>query len=316
VKRIQYLRYGGPETMHVDDFDLAGSASGEAAVRVVAAAINPIDWKIRSGELKMMTGRRFPRAMGSDFAGVVQAIGPGVTTVKPGDEVFGITNLKPSGAFAETVINPASQLAIKPATLSFEQAASLATPGVMALSGLVDSAHVKSGDTVFVNGCTGGVGEAVVQVARMLGARVAGSCSAKNMPRARELGVETIYDYAAKPGPNQFGTPGAYDVVYDTAGTLAVKHAMRMVKRNGIFLDINARPSKFIHAAISRRHKLLFCKPTTDLLARVAQTAIAGHLTMTIGQTVTLETAPKLIASLEHGQAQTGKGLIVLEAVL
>ncbi|MFE2070645.1 alcohol dehydrogenase catalytic domain-containing protein [Streptomyces sp. NPDC059467] len=114
--------------MRPEGFDLPSPQEAEAAVAVVAAAVNPIDWKVRRGELKMMTGRSFPRAMGSDFAGTVTAVGPDVTGLKPGDQVHGITALKPSGAFAEAVIAPASHLALKPAGLSFEQAAALATP--------------------------------------------------------------------------------------------------------------------------------------------------------------------------------------------
>ncbi|WP_221305078.1 alcohol dehydrogenase catalytic domain-containing protein [Streptomyces sp. Ag109_O5-1] len=134
--------------MRLEDFVLSSPKEGEVAVTVAAAAINPIDWKIRQGALKMMTGRSFPRAMGSDFAGTVTATGPGVTAVKPGDHVYGIAPLGSSGAFAQAVIVPASHLALKPAGLSFEQAAALATPAVMAQAGLIDRARLRAGQRV------------------------------------------------------------------------------------------------------------------------------------------------------------------------
>src|SRR5262249_40472794 len=108
------------------------------------------------------------------------------------------------------------------------------------------------------SGCTGGVGEAVVQLARMCGATVAGTCSLASLPRARELGVDPVYDYAATSPADLADLRGAFDVVFDTNGTLPVGAAMRMLTKTGVFLDINATPAKFLHAALARRHKIFF----------------------------------------------------------
>src|SRR5215467_7347082 len=105
MKRIQYNEYGDPSVMHLADFELPPLQAGEVAVKVKAASINPFDWKVRCGDLKMMTGRAFPRAMGMDFSGTVLSIGPNVMRVKPGDEVFGLARLKESGAFGEALVN-------------------------------------------------------------------------------------------------------------------------------------------------------------------------------------------------------------------
>ena len=311
MRRIQYHRYGGPETMRLEEFELPPPQAGQVTVTVKAAAVNPIDWKVRQGQLKMMTGRSFPRAMGSDFAGVVRAAGPGVTQFKPGDQVYGITGLKPSGAFAEAVITSESHLAVMPAGRSFEQAACLATPAVMAWSGLIDRAHLQAGQRVFVNGCTGGVGEAVVQLARLRGATVAGTCSLASLPRARELGVDPVYHYAATSPADLPDLHGAFDVVFDTNGTLPVRAAMRMLTRTGVFLDINASPAKFLHATLARRHKIFFCKPATQILTDVARAAVAGGICMPVGETVPLEAATGLITELEKGRKIGGKGLIL-----
>ncbi|AXG76752.1 NAD(P)-dependent alcohol dehydrogenase [Streptomyces paludis] len=309
MRRIQYHRYGAPDTMRLQDFVLPSPREGEVAVSVVAAAVNPIDWKVRQGELKMMTGRSFPRAMGSDFAGTVTAVGPGVTGLKPGDEVYGITPLKPSGAFAEAVIAPASHLALKPAGLSFEQAAALATPAVMAFAGLVDRARLQAGQRVFVNGATGGVGEAVVQLARSLGATVSGTSGPTSQHRA--IGLDRVYDYTAVDPAGQSELQGAFDVVYDTNGFLPVKTATRLLNKSGVYLDINATPAKFAHAAVIRRHKIFFCKPDTKTLTAAADRAAAGGIRMSIGETVRLEDAIGLIAGLEKGRKINGKGLIL-----
>lgn len=147
--------------------------------------------------MKIVTSNAFPRAMGMDFSGTVMAVGPGVTRFAPGDAVFAMARLKQSGAFGEAVITKESFLVHKPEAVSFEDAACLATPGVMAWMGLVQKARLQAGQQVFVNGCAGAVGEATVQVARMLGATVSGSagaavrCPARSSP-ARPVSLRTV----------------------------------------------------------------------------------------------------------------------------
>lgn len=194
MKRIQYGMYGGPELMRLDEFELAAPGKGQVAVKVNFAAVNPIDWKLRNGQMKIVTGNAFPRAMGFDLSGTVISVGPGVTRFSPGDDVFGLARFKESGALGEAAIANETALARKPDNVSFEDTACLGTPGVTAWNGLVDKAKVAAGQHVFINGCTGAVGEAAVQIARMHGAVVSGSCSAGAMERARALGVQNVFD--------------------------------------------------------------------------------------------------------------------------
>jgi NADPH:quinone reductase-like Zn-dependent oxidoreductase len=165
---------------------------------------------------------------------------------------------------------------------------------------------------VFVAGATGGVGEAVVQVARMLGARVAGSTGAASVERARDLAVEPVFDYARTGLEQNDDLRGAFDVVFDASGSLPVQTAMRLLKKYGVFLDINATPAKFFRAALIRRHKIFFCKPTTQILTDAARAAVGGHVCMSIGERVPLESAIDLITSLETGRKISGKGLVVV----
>jgi NADPH:quinone reductase-like Zn-dependent oxidoreductase len=198
MKRIQYHRYGGPETMRIEEFELGLPGKGEVAVKVKFAAINPIDWKLRNGRMKIVTGNAFPGAMGMDFSGIVISTGPGVTRFRPGDAVFGMARFKQCGAFGEAVITKETFLARKPDALSFENVACLATPGVTAWNGLVDKARLRPGQHVFVNGCTRGVGEGTVQIARMLGATVSGSCSAGAVSRAVSWAL-SVHTTTARP---------------------------------------------------------------------------------------------------------------------
>jgi NADPH:quinone reductase-like Zn-dependent oxidoreductase len=309
VKRIQYRAYGGPETMRLEDFELPTLATGQVAVMVKFAAINPIDWKVRQGALKMLTGKAFPRAMGSDFSGIVSAVGAGVTRLKTGDAVFGLSRLKESGSFGEAVVTNESFVAKKPNELSFEQAACLSTAGVMAWMGLIDKAVLKAGQRIFVNGCTGGVGEAVVQLAHMLGAQVSGSCGTDSMRRAQNLNVFPIYDYRQT---DLTTVDDRFDVVYDTAGTMPVSAGLRLLEGNGVLLDIHATPGKFLRAFLNRKLKLFFCTPRPAILDGIAAAAADGKLRMTIGETVPLTEGIGLIADLEKGREINGKGLIAI----
>ena len=310
MKRIQYHRYGGAETMRLEDFELGEPGKGQVAVKVRFASINPIDWKLRNGVMKIVTGKAFPRAMGMDFSGTVISGGPGVTRFAPGDPVFGMARLKQSGAFGEAAVTNESFLVRKPDAVSFENAACLATPGVMAWIGLVDKARLGPGQHVFVTGCAGAVGEATVQVARMLGATVSGSCSAADMERMRALGMHEVYDYRT----TDLAALGArFDVVYDTAATLPAAVGLSLLNERGVLLDLNPMPAKFIRALVSRRFKVILCSANAENLGRVASAAEQGKLRLPIGRIVPLGEGTRLIGDVEAGKKIGGKGLIAME---
>ena len=310
MKRIQYHQYGEPGAMVLEDFQLDTPDKGEVAVQVKFAAINPIDWKVRNGHLKMVTGRTFPRAMGSDFSGTVIAVGSDVTRFKPGDAVFGLARIKESGALGSAVVTNESFLAKKPDGVSFEAAACLGTPGVTAWNGLVDKARLNSGMRVFVNGCTGAVGEASVQIARMLGATVSGSCSAGAMSRARALGLQAVYDYRTT---DLARLNERFDVVYDTAATMTTAVGFALLRKGGVFLDIDPTPAKFLRSMLSRRLKPIVCSPRAEVLDALARAAGEGKLRLPVAQIVPLSEAIRLITELEVGTKINGKSLVVMD---
>jgi NADPH:quinone reductase-like Zn-dependent oxidoreductase len=307
MKRIQYYSYGGPDTMKFEDFELKRPGSGEVAVKVAFAAINPIDWKVRNGHLKMVTGKIFPRAMGSDFSGAVIAVGAGVTRFKVGDAVFGLAQIKNCGALGEAVIAPESFLARKPNSVSFEDAACLGTPGVTAWNGLVDKAALKAGQRVFVNGCAGAVGEATVQLAQMLGASVAGSCSADAIPRAQAQGVNPVLDYRRT---DLSTLSDRFDAVYDTAATMPTAVGLGLARKGGVFLDIDPTPVKFLSSVFNRRLKPIICTARADILDGLAHAAGAGKLRLPVAEIVPLKDAIPLLTALEKGRKISGKALV------
>jgi NADPH:quinone reductase-like Zn-dependent oxidoreductase len=308
MKRVQYLHYGAPEELRLDEVTSPDPGRGQIRVQVRAAAANPMDWKIRRGELKALSGFRFPRGLGHDFAGVVDAVGPGVKRFEVGDEVFGVTSMRQAGAFAEYVVADEKNVGLKPSSISFEQAAALTIVSLTAWNALVAKARLSAGQSVFITGCLGGVGGSAVQIARMRGAEVAGSCSASGREEALALGVGEVVDYRAfdiAPYRHRF------DVVFDTAGVLSLSQCGAMLKRRGLSLHIVPTPAKLIGCLLPSRHHLVFGNPTPQSLAGIAEAAERGKLVPAIGRIVPLSEAISALVELERTGSPKGKLVIV-----
>lgn len=309
MQRLEYDRYGGPEGVHLASFALPEPTAEEIVVRVAAASINPMDWKLRSGQMKVVTGWRFPRAMGSDFAGVVEAVGSKVSRFKAGDEVVGTVSMKASGAFASRLVTSQRLVVKKPANLSFAQAACLPIAGVTAWLVLVRHARLQRGQKLFINGALGGVGQAAIAIANHLGAEVAGRVGPNAVVQAQARGLDPVLDYTR---PLPASVVGAFDVVFDCHGSLSAKDARRLLKPDGLALDIVPTPAKFLRALASRSHKVVIADTTAENLQPVVDLAAAGKLVIPIVKTSTLEQAPPLLAALERGERLNGKAVIVV----
>ena len=307
MKRIQYHQYGGPEVMRFEDFEPARPGAGEVLVRVRAAAANPYDWKVRNGEMKIMTGRTFPRGMGYDFAGVVEAVGHGVTRLGVGDDVLGAAQIKASGAFAEMVVADEKGVAKKPAGLSFEEAAAIPTIGVAALQALVDKGKLQAGQAVFVHGCLGGVGRAAVQIALARGAAVAGSCRASAMQDACDLGVAPVVEFDSVPTTLE----GRFDIVFDTVGTLSPKTARMLLKSGGRIVDLVPSAGKFVRSVLPGPYQVLITEHNAEDLDELAQACAQGTLRLPIAATVPLKDAIPALIELECTNTPKGGKLII-----
>lgn len=309
MNRIQYNNYGGPEVMRLEDYHLPGPEKGEILVKIKAASVNPVDWKIRNGVMKLMTGRKFPRAMGSDFSGVVEAVGAGVTRLKVGDEVLGVSRMmKESGSFAETMITNEKFVVQKPENLSFEEAACLPLVATTAWIALVTKADIKPGQNVFINGCMGGIGRMAVQIAVTRGAKVTGACAASDKNNAKALGVNQVIDYK---NAKLSSLSSQFDIVFDTAGTLSMQQAMQLLRPgSGVFLDPNTTGKKMMQGIFNRRYKMVMAKVDVDVLTRVADAVAKGKLNPFIGKTIPLSGAVTAITELEKTGQPKGKLVI------
>ena len=304
AQRNQYHRYGGPEVLRLEGFEPARPTGHQVLVRVKAAAANPMDWGIRQGRLKMATGRVFPRGLGHDLAGIVEAVGSDVTRLRVGDEVFGGAGLKESGAYAEYVVTGENWLVQKPAQVSWEEGAAIPVAGGTAYQALVTHGKLRAGQAVFVTGCLGGVGRAATQIAQMLGAKVGGSCRDTAAPDARALGIAPVvgFDFDARKLQGQF------DLVLDTAGALSRRAARTLIKPGGRILDIQPNLTKFLRSALPGSFTVVVGKPVVADLEALARAAENGDLRMPIARTVPLRGAIAALTELElHGTPKGGK---------
>lgn len=236
MKAIQFTQYGSPDVLQLKDIDKPTLTADEVLVKIHASTVNPLDWHIMRGEpyfARLDLGLPTPKNpnLGADVAGTVEAIGENVTEFKVGDAVFGEVFDTGLGAFAEYVCVPENALALKPDNLSFEQVAGVPLAGMTALQGLRNRGNIQSGQTVLINGASGGVGTFAVQIAKAIGAEVTGVCSTRNVEMVYSLGADHVIDYTKEDFTRQ---SKKYDLVFDLVGNRSVFELRRVLTPDGI----------------------------------------------------------------------------------
>jgi NADPH:quinone reductase-like Zn-dependent oxidoreductase len=234
MKAWTFARYGGPEVLEWVDLPDPVPGKGEIVTRVVAAALNPLDWKLRAGQYKVMTAGRLPRGVGYDYAGVVESVGEGVTRLGPGDAVVGIVNPVDSrnAAMAERVCATEALATVKPPTLSFTDGASLPGAGITAVQALRE-ANLAAGQRVLVAGAAGGVGSFAVQYARACGAHVTAVASTGAQEFLARLGPDRAIDYSRE---DWKALAERFDIVFDASGTSTFPQCRRLLAPGGAFV--------------------------------------------------------------------------------
>src|SRR2546427_1432281 len=264
MKAIVYSDYG-LSNLKLEDIEKPTPTDDQILVKVRAASINPYDWHFIEGTPKIMrlmgVGLRKPKdiQLGVDFAGTVEAVGKNVTQFKPGDDVFGGRG----GAFAEYVCRRAEgAVALKPANLTFEQAASVNIAGITALQALRDKGKVQSGQKVLINGASGGVGTFAVQIAKSLGAEVTGVCSTRNVDLVRSLGADHVIDYTKEDFTK---SDQRYDVILDNIANHSPSECRRVLTPKGKYIMIGggsgAKDWQGLFGMMTRPFKAMLLKP-------------------------------------------------------
>ena len=240
MKAVRIHEYGGPEVLRYEEAPCPVAGPGEVLVKVRAAGVNPVDWKIREGWLQSMTPYELPIILGNDVAGVVAAVGEGVDTWHIGEAVFAMPGLQ-LGAFAEFIKLPAEAWARKPKTLDFAHAAALPVVTLTAWQALFEHGDLQSGQKILIHAAAGGVGTFAVQLARWKGAVIVGTASARNRDYVLGLGAQEVIDYTAQRFEE---VAGDFDMVLDCAGGETQERSFSVLKPGGILVSIVSAPDE------------------------------------------------------------------------
>lgn len=296
------------------DMPVPEPGEGEVLVRVKAAGVNPVDWKIRAGYLKDFYPYKFPVILGWDLAGVVEKLGYSARRFKAGDEVYGYCRrpVIQQGTYAEYVVIPESYVTFRPKNVSFEEAAAIPLAGLTAYQSMYDAVKLKAGESILILGASGGVGSFGVQFGKIAGAKVIAVASKKNHAYLKELGADEAVDYAAgdfRAAVKSILPQGA-DVVFDCFGVEALGKGYDCVKRGGRVVSILVRESKELAAKTGATHHYVFVEPNVLELDHIRNLVEAGKLRAHLSVVHPLAQAAKAHEAMEAGHT---RGKIVLK---
>ena len=305
MKAVRVHRFGPPEVIALEDVPKPEPSNGEVVVEVKAAGIGPWDALIRSG--KSALPQPLPLVLGSDLSGVIDSIGPGVEQFKVGDEVFGVTNERFTGAYAEYALAKAAMIAPKPKSLNHTHAASVPVVAVTAWQMVFDFARLSSGQSVLIQGGAGNVGGYAVQFAKLAGALVIATASAKDVSYVRSLGGVGVIDYRATRFEERVKET---DAVIDTVGGDTLDRSYGVLKRGGIVVSSAAQPSneKAEHHGV--RAVFFLVQVTTERLRKIAELIDAEKLRTEVGEVLWLDEARKGHEMVEGAPHRRGKIVI------
>jgi NADPH:quinone reductase-like Zn-dependent oxidoreductase len=303
MKAVRVHNYGGPEVLRFEDAPRPTPGPGELLVKVHAASVNPIDWKIRAGYMKEYIPLPLPFIPGWDVSGVVESVGAGVTKFKEGDEVYSRPDVAAHGygGYAEHVVVKETETALKPKSVDHVHAVTIPVGAVTAWRALFDTGGLESGQKVLIHGASGGVGSFAVQLAKWKGAYVIGTASGKNQGFLRELGVDEPIDYQKTRFEEVVRD---VDVVFDTIGGETQKHSWSVLKKGGILVSIVGPPSADEAARHGVRAASLSAQGGSLLLSELAKLVDSRKIKPIVETVLPLSEARQAHELSESGHAR------------
>ena len=320
MKAIVRETYGPPDVLHLADVPVPALGDGDVLVRVRAASANAGDWHLLRGTplpFRLVAGLRTPKfkIIGTDIAGTVEAVGRNVTQFRPGDEVFGELSRCGFGAYAEFAVAPEKALALKPANLSFDEAATLPTAGCTALQGL-RKGRIQRAQRVLINGASGGVGMFAVQIAKSFGAEVTAVCSTRNVDVVRSIGADHVIDYTT----DDFATHGQrYDVIVAANGDRSIWDYRRALTADGCYAMTGGSNRQLTDALLlgpllslgRQRFGNVLVKPDQADLLVLKELCETGKIRPVIDRRFALADVPSAVQYVEDGHAR-GKVVVTV----
>jgi NADPH:quinone reductase-like Zn-dependent oxidoreductase len=308
IMAVRIHKFGGIETLEVEDVEPSMPDATEILVKVRAASVNPVDFKIRSGKYPAVNEDRLPYILGRDVSGIVEKCGAGAEKFKIGDEVFGIVGIH-GGGYAQKVVMAQNAVAAKPANLDHVHAAAVPLAGQTAWQGLFRYGEVKSGQRILIHGGSGGVGQFAIQFAKARGAHVTTTVATGNVEFARSLGADVVINYKKEPFEQ---AAREMDMVFDLIDGETRQRSWGVLKKGGILVTTLTEPSQ----QIARQHGVRATRYTVQAdgeeLKEIALLLEAGKVKPVVSQTFPLDRAADALAAVEHGHAR-GKVVLVVD---
>ena len=286
MKKIIYDSYGNAGMLKLAEVDIPLANNQQLLIKVKAASINPLDWKIFNGEMKMMSGSKFPKSVGMDFSGIVEGTGRDVKNFKLGDEVFGILDVFKGGALADYLVATEKEVAIKPAAISFEQAAAMTGVGLSALQILNKLVKIEQGMELLINGASGGIGMFAIQFAKKRGAIVTSVISNNGTTEVKHWGSDAVINYKLT---DVLQSRKQYDAVLDLSGKLPFKKAKKIMKPSSTYVTTIPGLGVIVDSILNnlfskKKYKYLSLSPKADDL-KILANEVSGGLDIVVSKT-------------------------------
>jgi NADPH:quinone reductase-like Zn-dependent oxidoreductase len=312
LKKVTYHKYGPPEVLSVEEASIPEPSENEVLVKIMAAGINPVDYKIRNGSIRIIVPGSFPRTPGGEIAGIVEKNGPGSKFFKTGEKVFAMLGLR-GGGYSEYLCVKEDLISRMPDNIDFDHAAAIPLAGLTALQALRDKGEIKAGMEVLVNGGSGGVGMYAIQIARYYGANVTATCSAKNMEFVSKLGASKVINYQKEDFTK---SEQKYNIVFDAVAKTSFSKSRHVLKNEGIYITTVPDPVTMFYQITNgvRQQKAfgIMCKPGRKDLDVLAEIINQGKLTAHLDRIYDPEQAHEAHKYIETGRVK-GKLIIKLK---
>jgi NADPH:quinone reductase-like Zn-dependent oxidoreductase len=309
MKAVVIHSYGGREVLLTEDVPVPGIADDEVLIKVHAAGVNPVDWKVRAGYLAEMLSYQFPLTLGWDVSGTVEKAGSNVTRLSAGDEVYALADISRNGAYAEYVAVKADTVALKPESLDHVHAASVPLAALTAWQCIFGAADLSEGQKILIHAAAGGVGSFAVQLAKWKGAYVLGTASARNMDFLLGLGADEVIDYTVTPFED---VAVDVDIVLDAMGGEVQERSWKTLRSGGILVSILGPPDENKAAEFGVRSAGVFVQPDAEQLTEIAELIDKGHVKPVVTEILPLADVAK---AHEMSETEHVRGKIVLEMV-
>lgn len=311
MKAVTIDRYGSPDVLRYTDVEKPEIESDKISIEVRATSINPVDWKIRKGMLKVLTGNKFPLILGFDVAGVVAEIGDKVTDFKSGDEIYAYLDTTPGGAYAEYVTVSPKVVCLKPNNMSYFEAAAVPLAATTALQALRDKGKISKGQKVLINGASGGVGTFAVQIAKAWETQVTAVCSSKNVELVKSLGADRVIDYTQQDFTKE---QEKYDIIFDVISKRSFSECKKNLQPNGIYITLLPSPDVIFQGVFTsffpgKKAKLFLAKANSSDLAYLKDLIEAGKVRAIIDRTYPLS---EIVAAHTYSESERAVGKIVI----